>query len=493
VVHPPVDHPIEQASSPPGFGRLALGLVALAAVVGTGLLLGRVLTSPTWTWAVTGVGLSAVALTALLSPSASLLLWIVLAPFASHIYLKLQLGRGIPDLDVTRLMTLLLLYQMVSQVVLRTGWQPVRLSWIEVAMAGFTAAMILALPMSSLGLVGGLQTVFDFVVAPFLVFYFSRNWLRSRRSLMAAIAAVALVSALLGLITAREQLTGHTLFSPVHYSLVYEGKIRKVLSVFGSPAAMTTPLAVSVPAWLYGLRQTGRLRWKVFLGVALICVLAGVFFAYVRAGWLGVLIGLAILVWLSPPLRRALLALLPMLILIGATVSAVAVVSPEMIQGRLTSQEPITYRLTAWRLAWELFLSSPVIGIGYDEFGRVAAGQFGWNPHRITMVSEFPAVHNSYLYVLVSGGLVALIPYLALFAGLLWRGYRFWRHPWGEEERAEARETVATLWATLISYMVIIGTFDVQNAQFANLTLFLLVGALVGRLEEMGRLSGVAG
>ena len=81
--------------------QIAMAILAAAAVVVTGVVLGRVLLSQDWTLAVTVVALGALLLALLLDPVAGLLLCVVLAPFGQFIHLTLQFGRGIPALDVT--------------------------------------------------------------------------------------------------------------------------------------------------------------------------------------------------------------------------------------------------------------------------------------------------------------------------------------------------------------------------------------------------------
>ncbi len=460
------------------WGSLGLSLVAVAVTLAGGLWLGRALMSPEWTQAVTVVGLTAAGLLVLLAPGVGLLAWVLLAPYAPHIYLRLDFGSGIPNLDLGRLATLLLLYLLIARAIRQPATDeparsPVRLGWVEALMAASTAVMALSVLSGAGGVVSGLQNVFDFVAMPYLVYLFGRTWLRGAGGLAGLVATVALAGALLGLITAREQLTGQAVFSPVFYTLEYEQNIRLVMSLFGHPSTIATALAVSVPILIYGIRFPPVPRMRLWLGLALAAMLAGVFFAYMRAGWLGALLGLLVPPLLNRELRRMLLPLTPLVILV--LVSALLFgVQLETVQGRLTSEAPITYRLTAWQIAWELFKSSPFLGIGWNQFGQAAATQFGWNPH--VKLSDLPSPHNTYLNVLVTGGILALAPYLGVFAAIIARGWRYWR-------RRIGREAVAVLWVTTLAYMAIIASFDALNAQYANMLYFLIVGALVGQLE----------
>lgn len=458
-------------------GLLLSTLAALITVAG-GLWLGRALMSPEWTQAVTLVGLSAAGLLVLLAPGVGLLAWIVLAPYAPHIYLRLNFGAGIPDLDLGRLATLFLVYLLVARVIWRpaaaeSSWRPARLGWTEVLMAAFTTVMVLSVFSGAGGVVSGLQNVFDFVAMPYLVYLFARTWLRGARGAAGMVGAVALAGALMGFIAGREQLTGQVVFSPVFYTLEYEQNIRLVMSLFGHPSTIAMALAISVSVLIYGIRFPVMPKMRIWLGLALVTTLAGVFFVYMRAGWLGALLGLIVPALLNRELRRILLPLTPLLIL-AILLAVLFGVDLETVQGRLTSQAPITYRFIAWQIAWELFRSSPFLGIGWNQFGPAAATRFGWNPH--VKVGDLPSPHNTYLNVLVTGGVLGLILYLGVLASVVLIGWRYWR-------RGIGRETVAVIWATTLVYMVIIGSFDALNAQYANMLYFLIIGTLVGRLE----------
>ncbi|MCX6031101.1 MAG: O-antigen ligase family protein [Chloroflexi bacterium] len=466
------------------FWRIALTLLAVAAVMGSGVLLGRVLFTPQWTQAVTLIGLGAALLVLLLEPAAGLLLWILLVPYARYIYLRVDMGGGIPDLDLTRLATMLLATLFILQATVRprVGAAPLRRlarpGWTELAMIAYIAAMGISAAPSRLSLLVSLPAQFDLLMIPLLVYYFARNLLRSERALMATVGVVAISCVLLGVITVREQWTGLTFFSPTEFTEIYELHSRKVMSLFGSPLTIATALAVSLPLLLYGVRQATTLNRRALLGLAVIIALAGLVFAYVRTGWLAAILGFVVVITFGPGLRRAVLPVLLVLVLVAVVFSAVGIISPDVLQERLTSEEPVTYRLQAWSIAWRIFQSSPILGVGYGEYGQRALTEFGFDPHAAQgHVDAAPPVHNTYLDTMVSGGLVAILPFLGIFLSIAQRGRAFWK-------RGRNRDLVATLWATLVGYLALIGSYDVANSQFGNMLFFLIIGALLGRLED---------
>lgn len=471
------DRPAEGGVFKANWQGRALEALAFVAVVASGLLLGAVLLSPRWSQAVTVIGMTTIGLVLLLQPAAGLLLWIFLAPYAEHIYLKFDLGAGIPDLDISRLALLLLGLRLISQATVENLAKPAverrRLAPFtiaEAAMLSFIIGISLSVREDLLTFIA--IPLLMFYMAPPLTYYYARNWLRSEAALRATIAVIALGSTLLAIIAIREQLFGIILFSPRNTTTVYEGSIRKVLSLFGAPGIMTTSLAITVPLLLLGIARATTLRARLLLGTAFLTTLAGVFFVYVRAGWLGAVLGLVSMMALSPRIRRLTLRLLPIVFLIAVLLIG-SLIDPSLVQKRLASEAPISYRLTAWQIAWEIFLRSPLTGAGFNTFGQIASTEYVWTPHELIQASP----HNSYLYVLASAGLLGFVPYVSMFIALFWRGLSFWR-------RGDERDLVATLWATLIAYTAINATLDSVDVHFSSVLLFLIFGALLGRLEE---------
>ena len=344
---------LERVAGPaPGrIWQIAMVILAAATVVVTGVVLGRVLLSQDWTLAVTVVGLRALLLALLIDPVAGLLLCVLLAPFGQFIHLTLQFGRGIPALDVTRL----------TAVFLSCAWSYRPLgshtgTWRQTSTAaGPDLARSCDVPLRRRH-------------APLRSCVTARpdRWRADRHQFHCAASPVLLFRPDLVTHTkdpsrddrragagrrahghhhSTRQITGVTTFSPVAYSLIYEGKIRKVLSLFRSPATMASTLAVLVPLLLYGVQRASTWGKRLLMGAALVSVLTGVFLAYVRGGWLAAVLGIAILVVLSPRMRRALVPVIPLILIAALLLSGISLVNPEALESRLTSEQPITYRL----------------------------------------------------------------------------------------------------------------------------------------------------
>ncbi len=471
-----LDHPAVYAA-----GRVALAVLAL----GLGAGLGLVLVSPEWTLAVTLVGVTAVLTIILADQLDGFLVWMILAPYARFFYLDLKLGRGIPDLGLTRLcagvLTLILMAQMARRV-----RRPLRVNWIDGMMVLFGAGIMFSAPASSIGLISAVQTVVDFFYIPMLVYYLARHLVRKPEDLRKALVAALIIGTYLAIITIHEQLTGVVWFRGGDWGTRYSPHIRKVIGLLGNPASIGTAQAVILPFALYaGLRGLPReRRWLAWLVAGLL--LAGVGMTYVRAAWLGALMSVLVLAAFDRRLRRV---VFPTLIVIGLLIGLFwgPLSQSWLVRERLSSSRPIEYRLVAFDLTRRIVARNPLFGVGYGNFGRVVGQMYGWDPDRNIYVD--PSPHNSFLFVLASGGLVAFLPYVGLFAAIAWEGMRLFRRA-RRSGRGQPALLIA-LGAMELAYLIAAATFDIPNAQFTNMLFFMLVGITIGSqeaavLEERG-------
>ena len=198
-----------------------------------------------------------------LAPDVGLLLWMVLAPFGR--LFNLSMGRGLPDLSLSRIAAVLLLLLLRAGRGGQTAAGALRLQ----SRAGawpFSLAMSLSIAGSRLRAgSGGIQNVFDLVALPLLCYFFATNLLRKPRHLHWLGITLAIVAATLGVIAAREQLTNQAVLSPLPYRWEYGQHSVKVTSLFGAPAIMALTLALPLPFILVGAmrsRELGpRLLW----------------------------------------------------------------------------------------------------------------------------------------------------------------------------------------------------------------------------------------
>lgn len=436
-------------------------------------------------------GISLLAVASIRSPLAGMLLTLVLAPYSRHIPLDLDLGAGIPALSLPRLMggflLLLLLYQAVR------GQRRLRpLTWSDLSFALFVVALLLSIAPSRYDHTFALQSILDAYVVPFVFLYLARQIVRDLSDLRWVAAALVAAGVGFAFLIVREQLTGEVLLYG-REAARYSSSFQKVISLMGNAAPMGISTAMTLPLGLVLLAQVwtgdvlperGRRVARVVLPLALAFIALGVYMTYNRASWLAVVITLVTLIVLRPRMRRLLLPVL----LVAAILALIfwqSVVSSPVVNERLLQEASIGYRTTVAQLALDMVRSDPLFGLGYYNFGPIAKETYGWDP--APLFGVYPPAHNSFMFVLVSGGLLALLPYLTWFGLVAWQGGRRYlaagRLPLTSLLREDTRDALAAGAALLLLYFVASGTFDNVEAVQMNLIFFTAIGAIWGATE----------
>jgi len=174
-------------------------------------------------------------------------------------------------------------------------------------------------------------------------------------------------------------------------------------------------MATAVPFAVYLYREDRRLR--LLWGAGLILLLAATAATLSR----GAAVGLAALVlWALFTGRIGAKAMVTAAVAVFvAALAAVALWQP-LISDRLEEKERIAdknveSREAFWSAATQMWMSSPVLGIGPDRFGVEAPEYVRSNP----IALEDPVVHNAYLEILAENGPFALALFLAMM-GAAW-------------------------------------------------------------------------
>jgi O-antigen ligase len=462
------------------FGAL-IGLVAVSPLLaGLGAPVDRLSE-----WLLPLAGISLLMVVSVRSPLAGLLLTLLLAPYSRFIPFDIDLGAGIPALSLPRLMAgfllLLLLYQAVH------GQRRLRpLAWSDLAFAIFVLALGLSVAESQYTATFALQSLLDAYVLPFVYLYLARQIVRNLGDLRWFSATLVLAGVGFAFLVIREQLTGEVLFYG-REAARYSASFQKIISLMGNAApmgvstAMTLPLGLALLAQLFragAAPNRGRMLARVALPLALVFITLGVYMTYNRASWLGVVITLLVMVALRPRLRRLLLPVL-LLLAILALIFWQSVVSSPAVNERLLEDQSLGYRTTVAQLALDMVQDDPLLGLGYYNFGPIAKQRYGWDP--APLFGIYPPAHNSLMFILVSGGLMALLPYIAWFGMVAWQGARRYLASAGSEE---TRDVLAAGAALLLLYFAASATFDNVEAVKMNLIFWTAIGAIWGGTQR---------
>ncbi|MDP2728801.1 MAG: O-antigen ligase family protein, partial [Dehalococcoidia bacterium] len=346
-----------------------------------------------------------------------------------------------------------------------------RLRAVDIALLAAMVGIGLSLARSAAPLKTS-QVFFDSYLIPTVVYFLARNLVRDRQWLDRAKFALVFVGFYLSALIIHEHFTGQALLAPAgDFATRYSQNLARSTAVFGNSAISGAFLAIIFPMAFSFLMVATSPRARLFLALTLPVIGLGLFFTYTRAAWLSTLIALIALQFFIPRLRRFLLPTLAVGVMAALALQDVLISNP-VFSERITNEGPIQGRLSLLGLGLRFFMDEPLFGIGFDNFRNVS---LAWR------MTEIINTHNSFLFILVSSGLVGFLPYLAALAlvckealrGAIWLASRGGSH------------LLAPLWVALISYLINAMVIDMVSAPYLNLVFFFLVGSYVGLLEDL--------
>ena len=249
-----------------------------------------------------------------------------------------------------------------------------------------------------------------------------------------------------------------------------EGSYDRVVGIFGSPNLLGGFLALAIPP-IVALAASENLWWRRLSGYVLaIAAMVGLAFTYSRGAWIGVAVGLLILL---PILKRGWLTL-------GITLTAAIVTTVGNVLVRVQSvaaagRDPaFTSRLDIWKTSLRLVAEHPLRGVGLGNFESAYGNLMAPDLPLLAYTSQVPEqAHNLFLNLTVEVGLVGA----GAFAWLLAVAFlRTWQVRRFADQRVKIWST--GLAAGLVA-LLIHTTVDVVVYQgFVAILLFTFLGIM---------------
>ncbi len=449
--------------------------VAIAALaLAVGLTFGLTLTGNGATWPITVVGLTLYAIVLVANPLAGLLFWVVTAPFSRFLYLDILLGRGIPDLTLTRMCAAALLILILAQLAVGKIRAP-RLLGLDLAILATLIGIGLSLPASYDGFKAAVTNYADTYFVPAVIYILARFLERERRHAESVCTAIIIMGVILTSVAIQEQLGGQPLFIYSERSWVYTKDIHKLSGLLGSPAFFAALIAMSSAFVICRFTQAKTLGGRLIYALALAYVAIGVFYTYNRAGYIALALSLVLGAAVWPTFRRVFVVA----VIVGAAALALswnAVQQSAVVSQRIGARGPVEYRIEIWSNAALIFSHNPILGLGYSNFGTA----YLKNNLTYADANVLPAPHNSVLEVAFNSGIVGALPYVTMFGIIIVGAVRFLRRA---RDRLEAG-LVAAFAIALVPYLVEAMVIDMVSAYYVNMVMMLVVGALFGWQSE---------
>lgn len=451
------------------------GLLLAGLAVVLGLFIGRQTYAGKWPMLVTASGLAVYLLVALVNARHALILWIVTAPFARFVYLNVELGRGIPNLTLNRIMTGVLLILVLAQMATQRR-RAVRLGLLDISLLLYGLAALISVPSSVIEFRSAIQSFFDLIIVPLAVYFLARALITDRQGMRAVMYALIIVGTYMALLATREQLTGDVWFYPEARSVQYTRTIRRVVGLLGNPAYLATCINLSLPWAWYLFLKGGRWRWMLLLPIG--AMIAGVYFCMNRSAWAGLVLALIVMALLIRRFRRIFL----LMVLIGGILAATywaVIVTSATVRERLQAQGPIEYRAETWNVALRMIREHLAFGVGYENFQFFYRRYGYWDIY----LRALPTPHNTYFWVLLMGGLMAFIPFMVFLGMTAISALSVYWRARGQGESYPDADLAAAFLASMAAFWGPAVAMDILTGYYNTMLMFLIVGAFFGVLE----------
>jgi O-antigen ligase len=190
---------------------------------------------------------------------------------------------------------------------------------------------------------------------------------------------------------------------------------------YGPLMVMAIPFAYF---FAFGI-SSNRWRW-IARGTFVLGVL-GVVTSFARGAGIVAAVIVCYVVWRSPRRVTTLLALILVAIVL-VPLAALFVPLDEYVAEMKSSAEGDQGRLDIWSFAFQVFLQSPVYGVGAGNFGVVASRVLPPDPTRAKGADPVQLwnawVHNAFFQILAEEGAIGILVWIIMLAGFFWRNAR---------------------------------------------------------------------
>jgi O-antigen ligase len=240
------------------------------------------------------------------------------------------------------------------------------------------------------------------------------------------------------------------------------GVARMVGTFFGDQNSLGMYAVVAIVGAVTLYFSTGGRSLLVLSGASTTCAAYLAFFSGSRTAIVALAVVLAFVLWLALRLRKAVgpLAVVAALVLVGG--GAVWMYHNPFLSRFDTQEASFVDRAHFLRVAWDVWLQDPIMGVGYHGFVKVSGTGHG--------------SHCTPIEVLCNGGLVGF----AVYAAFWWRAYRSLRAGLA----AQPSNKEALLLYCIALYLMVLAVFSMVNFMYQDPLYLVLNGCVCGYLRR---------
>lgn len=230
---------------------------------------------------------------------------------------------------------------------------------------------------------------------------------RSSRELQRIIWAFVIVSFWQGLNGLWQSYSG---FDFIDNTPIMYGRLTGSMSTYRVGNYIALSLMPAMALWPLLRQHSSRLMSTTLCALLWLPPLYLLLFSYTRSGYLALMVGLCLVLYMHTQKYRLYFALLPVVGLVALMLLLPQRLGPDALAG--------DGRWQLWHFAWDVFITKPWFGVGFGEY-NVAFRSLGLAPLHDPITISHP--HSIYLQFLCEAGVVG-----AAFLNFFLLGFLYW-------------------------------------------------------------------
>ncbi|HMB71763.1 MAG TPA: O-antigen ligase family protein [bacterium] len=395
---------------------------------------------------------------------------------------------GFPDLYPSRVASTLLYLVFVAQLLMSVRAAP-RIGAIEKSMMAFLAVLVISIVTS------GQQPRWLILLSgyfyPFLFYYFARTVMTREEQLRIVFAYLVVLGIYLGVMGILEKAKLYELVFPrfIVDPSRGEGLAKlgyRVRGIFLQPAVLGSVMTMAFFTSHLYLSSLRNIFARVAQVLLVLVSVPTIYFTQTRSVYAGFLCALMIAAVFSRQLRRMSLLLI-LAGMVGVFLNWDNLGTEDRDVGGIGNLDTVEARIELAFEAAEIFLASPLVGCGYDNFQEVAP--LYRRPRDIPFYGHIDqgteggyVLHNMVATVAAEQGLLGLVPYLLIYFLILRVSIRAYRDL--PKEGLISRDFVVCVWCAMACYFVNAMFLEYRYFEYPNVLYFFLMGCMVGIYER---------
>lgn len=442
-------------------------------------LLGWVLLLPTVFLKLLGGSVVAVAFTLITfrSPLHGVLIWLLLSPLLNAL-IRFKFMEGMPVITGDRVCLIILMTAYLVHINRENKAEPSKL--LHAVMIVFVASMLLAvLPAERPKWAA--QEVLDSYMAPIMAYFLARRWINNRKALATTFAVVMCVSVYFTALAVPEHLTGRNYFTFTGQSAYVEealGTVR-VQGPAESPQEFGLILTAGLLLAMTGFSWEKESKKRFLLFIVMAAAVVGIGLTLRRSVYLGAVIGLLFLLASSKQTRRVVLVAL----VLGSVVGLAkweGFSSSKLYSERIGDVRPLYSRAITQATAINIIKHNPIFGVGISNYSKA---KFHYMSAYKDIGTHYGSVlnspHNSYLRIMLEGGMVAFVPFILMIILILHTSFRAGKRASGPG--LTGRDGIVMFWGLSAAILAQAASTDsFHYSRYLVTTWLFLFGAIVG-------------